>query len=125
MFASLLTLTRFRPLFMFCSVCLMGVTHLAEPLCDNVSYPFSFYGTLWSMKAFHDSRWHRLKFVQIHGIFKNSWFCLFFAQDLMPLICLDLLKVRNADDRNTFFSPPSDHGKGHMLHVVVVKKDPF
>ncbi len=49
------------------------------------------------------------KLIQFHDVFKNSWFCLFFVQDLMPLICLDLLKVRNADDRNTFFSPPSDH----------------
>lgn len=68
---------------------------------------------------------YKLKLVQFHGIFKSSWFCLFFVQARMPLICLDLLKVRNADDRNTFFSPPSDHGKGHMLHVIVLKKDPF
>jgi len=43
----------------------------------------------------------------------------------MPLICLNLLKVRNADYCHTFFSPPSDHRKDHMLHVIVLKKDPF
>lgn len=43
----------------FCSVRLMGIPHLAEPLCGNVSYPFSFYNTLWRMNAFRGPRWCR------------------------------------------------------------------
>lgn len=41
----------------------------------------------------------------------------------MPLICADLLIIRNAEDRDTFFAPPSDHRKGHVLHIVVTEKD--
>ena len=50
MFASLLTCTRFRPLFLFCSVCLLGVAHLVKPLRGNAGFLISFpaFHIVWS-----------------------------------------------------------------------------
>lgn len=35
----------------------------------------------------------------------------------------DLSAIRNTEKRDTFFTPPSDHRKGHVLHIVVTEKD--
>ena len=112
--------------FLFCSSRLPRQTLLAEPLSVFAS-PWwilsPIYSTPWpiGVQYLHTffaplySPWHFWNFIVPY---KNWPSC-----DAPGLPWF--VKVQNTDHRSTFFFPPSNHRKSHMLHVVVLKKDAF
>ena len=104
----------------------MGLTDLTEPL-SALRFPGAVQGAF-------PRRPGRITVQGSHVSFPPTPFLWFFVQTMKTPVFANsadgsepslFVQLRNTEDRDAFFTPPAEHGKGHMLQIIVPEEHPL